>query len=79
MDYSWDTRCDVTSLLYSIYNFDFVVAIVIVQMCLTFKKGISRPLQERSFDMGRTLKSVTLAKNSLEDCSAVFSEEYYNL
>jgi hypothetical protein len=27
---------DVTSLLYSICNFDFVVAIVIVQMCLAF-------------------------------------------
>jgi hypothetical protein len=29
----------VTSLLYSICNFDFVVTIVIVQMCLAFKKS----------------------------------------
>jgi hypothetical protein len=31
---------DVTSLLYSICNFDFVVSIVIVQMCLAFKKSL---------------------------------------
>jgi hypothetical protein len=35
-------------LLYSICNFDFVVTIVvIVQMCLAFKKS----LQERSLDI----------------------------
>ena len=32
------------SLLNSIFNFDFVVTIVIVQMCLAFKKGLSRSL-----------------------------------
>ena len=56
---------DVTSLLYSICNFDFVVSIVIVQMCLAFKKS----LQERSLDIGRALKSVTLGQSSL-DCRA---------
>ena len=60
----------VTSLLYSICNFDFVVAIVIVQMCLAFKKGLSRSLQQISLDMGRALKSVTLVQSSLEDCTA---------
>jgi hypothetical protein len=39
---------DATSLLYSICYFEFVVAIVIVQMCLAFMKGLSRSLQERS-------------------------------
>ena len=56
---------DVTSLLYSICNFDFVVTIDIVQMCLAFKKS----LQERSLDIGRALKSVTLGQSSL-DCKA---------
>ena len=56
---------DVTSLLYSICNFDFVVIIVIVQMCLAFKKS----LQEKSLDIGRALKSVTLCHISL-DCKA---------
>jgi hypothetical protein len=55
----------VTSLLYSICNFDFVVTIVIVQMCLAFKKS----LQERSLDIGRALKSITLGQSSL-DCKA---------
>ena len=48
---------DVTSLLYSICNFDFVVTIVIVQMCLAFKK---------SLDIGRALKCVTLGQSSLD-------------
>ena len=61
---------DATVLLYSICNFEFVVAIVIVQMCLAFMKGLSRSLQERSLDVGRALKSVTLAQSSLEDCRA---------
>jgi hypothetical protein len=56
---------DVTSLLYSICNFDFVVIIVIVQMCLAFKKS----LQEKSLDIGRALTSVTLGHISL-DCKA---------
>ena len=43
--------------------------IVIVQMFLTFKKGLSRLLQERSLDIGRALKSVTLVQSSL-DCRA---------
>jgi hypothetical protein len=43
---------DGTSLLYSICNFDFVVTIVIVQMCLAFKKS----LQERSLDIGSLKK-----------------------
>jgi hypothetical protein len=51
--------------LYSICNFDFVVTIVIVQICLAFKKS----LQERSLDIGRALKSVTLGQSSL-DCKA---------
>ena len=60
----------VTSFLYSICNFDFVVVIVIVQMWLAFKKGLSRSLQERSLDIGRALKSVTLVQSSLKDCRA---------
>ena len=48
----------------------FVVAIVIVQMCLAFKKGLSRSLQDRSLDKGRALKSETLVQSSLEDCRA---------
>ena len=56
---------DVTSLLYSICNIDFVVTIVIVQMYLAFKKS----LQEKSLDIGRALKSVTLGHFSL-DCKA---------
>jgi sensor histidine kinase regulating citrate/malate metabolism len=48
----------------------FVVAIVIVQMCLAFKKGLSRSLQERSLDIGRALNSETLVQSSLEDCRA---------
>jgi hypothetical protein len=59
---------DATSLLYSIYNFEFVVAIVIVQMCLTFMKGLSRSLQERSLDVGRALINVKLVQSSIEDC-----------
>ena len=55
----------VTSLLYSICNFDFVETMVIVQMCLTFKKS----LQERSLDISRALTIVTLGQSSL-DCTA---------
>ena len=54
---------DVTSLLYFICNFDFVVTIVIVQMRLAFKKS----LHERSLDIGRALKSIILGQSSL-DC-----------
>jgi len=54
------------SLLYSICNFDFDVAIVIVQIFLAFKKS----LQERSLDIRRALKSVTLVQSSLEDYRA---------
>ena len=70
--YTRPGAADVTSLnlLYYICNFDFVVAIVIVQMCLAFKKGLSRSLQERSLDIGRALKSETLVQRSLEDCRA---------
>jgi hypothetical protein len=41
--YTWSGAADVTSLnlLYYICNFHFVVAIVIVQMCLAFKKKAS--------------------------------------
>jgi hypothetical protein len=57
---------DVTFLLYSICNFDFDVAIVIVQMCLAFKKGFSRSPQERSLsEIGNAL-----VQSSLEDCRA---------
>jgi hypothetical protein len=59
---------DATSLLYSICNFEFVVAIVIVQMCLAFMKGLSRSLQERSLEVGRALENVNLVQSSLEDC-----------
>ena len=38
-------------------------------MCLAFKKGLSRSLQERSLDIGRALKSVNLVQSSL-DCRA---------
>ena len=38
-------------------------------MCLAFKKGLSRSLQERSLDIGRALKSVNLIQSSL-DCRA---------
>jgi hypothetical protein len=70
--YTRPGAADVTSLnlLYYICNFDFVVAIVIVQMCLAFKKGLSRSLQKRSLDIGRALKSETLVQRSLEDCRA---------
>jgi hypothetical protein len=63
---------DITSLnlLYYICNFHFVVAIVIVQMRLAFKNGISRSLQERSLDIGRALKSETLIQSLLEDRGA---------
>jgi hypothetical protein len=43
--YTRPEEADVTSLLNSICNFDFVVTIVIVQMCLAFKKGLSRSLR----------------------------------
>jgi hypothetical protein len=39
-----EEEADVTSLLNSICNFDFVVTIVIVQICLAFKKGPSKSL-----------------------------------
>jgi hypothetical protein len=42
--YTRPEEADVTSLLNSICNFDFVVTIVVVQMCLAFKKGLSRSL-----------------------------------
>jgi hypothetical protein len=42
--YTRPEEADVTSLLNSICNFDFVITIVIVQMCLAFKKGLSRSL-----------------------------------
>ena len=42
--YTRPEEADVTSLLNSIFNFDFVVTIVIVQMCLAFRKGLSRSL-----------------------------------
>jgi hypothetical protein len=38
--YTRPEEADVSSLLNSICNFDFVVTIVIVQMCLAFKKGL---------------------------------------
>jgi len=38
-------------------------------MCLAFKKGLRRSLQERSLDIGRALKSVNLVQSSL-DCRA---------
>ena len=63
--YTRPRAADVTSLLYSICNFDFVVTIVIGQMCLAFKKS----LQERSLDIGKALKSVNLIQSSL-DCRA---------
>ena len=66
--YTRPEEADVT-LLNSICNFDFVVTIVIVQMCQVFKKGLSRSLQERSLDIGRALKSVNLIQSSL-DCRA---------
>ena len=34
-------------------------------MCLAFKKGLSNS-QERSLDIGRALKSVTLVQSSLD-------------
>jgi hypothetical protein len=61
---------DATSLLYSICNFEFVVAIVIVQMCLAFMKGLSRSLQKRSLDVGRALENVSLEQSSLKECRA---------
>jgi hypothetical protein len=67
--YTRPEEADGTSLLNSICNFYFVVTIVIAQMCLTFKKGLSRSLQERSLDIGRALKSVNLIQSSL-DCRA---------
>jgi hypothetical protein len=39
-------------------------------MCLAFKKGLRRSLQERSLDIDRALKSVTLVQSSLEDYRA---------
>ena len=75
-NYTRPGAANLTSLMYSICNFDFVIAIVIVQMCLAFKKGISRLLQERSLDIGRALKSVTLVQSSLEDYRA--NIEQYN-
>ena len=42
--YTRPEEADVTSLLNSICNFDFVATIVIVQMRLAFKKGLSRSL-----------------------------------
>jgi hypothetical protein len=39
-------------------------------MCLAFKRGISRSLQERSLDIGRALNSVILVQSSLEDYRA---------
>ena len=42
--YTRPEEADVTSLLNYICNFGFVVTIVIVQMCLAFKKGLSRSL-----------------------------------
>ena len=69
--YTRPETADVISLklLYYICNFHFVVSIVIVQMYLAFKKGLSRS-QERSLDIGRVLKSETLVQSSLEDCRA---------
>jgi hypothetical protein len=58
---------DLISLLYSICIFNFVVTIVIVQMCLAFKKS----LQERSLDIGRALKSVTLGQSSLAKINVI--------
>ena len=50
--YTRPEEADVTSIC----NFDFVVTIVIVQMCLAFKKGLSRSLQERLLDYRQSLK-----------------------
>jgi hypothetical protein len=48
---------DITSLLYSICDFDFVVTIVvIVQMCLAFNKS----LQERSLDIKAEPRSLDI-------------------
>jgi hypothetical protein len=38
-------------------------------MYLAFKNGLNRSLQERSLNIGRALKSVTLVQSSL-DCRA---------
>jgi hypothetical protein len=53
--YTRPEEADVTSLLNSICNFDFVVTIVIVQMCLAFKKGLSRSLDLIKFTLFKTL------------------------
>jgi hypothetical protein len=53
---------DVISLLYSICNFDFVVTIVvIVQMCLDFKKS----LQERSLGQSSQYQKQTIRSRGL--------------
>ena len=41
-----------------------------LQLCLTFKRGISRSLQEKSLDIGRALNSVISVQSLLEDYRA---------
>jgi hypothetical protein len=59
-----------TYLNASLITLEFVVAIVIVQMCLAYMKSLSRSLQKRSLDVGRALENVSLVQSSLKDCRA---------
>jgi hypothetical protein len=44
--------------------------LLLFKCALAFKKGLSRTLQERSLDIGRALKKVTLVQSSIEDYRA---------
>jgi hypothetical protein len=59
---------DASSLVHALCNFEFVVCLVIVQRCLSFLKGLSKLLQEKSLDVCRCLKHVQIVKHSLEEC-----------
>lgn len=43
------------------------MSIVTVQKCLSYMKGLSKSLQERSLDVGDALRNVMLVKSSIED------------
>ncbi|XP_069104128.1 52 kDa repressor of the inhibitor of the protein kinase-like [Argopecten irradians] len=59
---------DASSLLNSVCTFDFLVCLIIVHKCLGYLRGLSKSLQERTLDVGRALKNVTLVKASLQSC-----------
>ena len=65
---------EASSLLHAVCNFEFVFCLVTVQRCLSFVKGLTRLLQERSLGVFRGLTHVQMVQTSLENCRKYVAE-----